>query len=529
MTVLMITIKFIKFLYSEILKAHGLFYPLYHVTPQPPTCSIYTQLFAPLWYRVAPPPLLRWSMELLRCWLLWFGLSALSLVRSWWKALQVQRGSGLGSGSRFMEMEEEEEACSRRAAVRQLKQRLLEAVQANDGRQVEEILCRREIDVDAVLEVEDPAMVLASYKQGYWLPGYKLESSWASALHVSAMMDSVEVALVLLQAGAAVNRRPNGKTPLHVACSAASGQLVALLLAHGAKVNSLSLSGHTPLHYCVAAQSLDCAKQLILKGANVNQADQDNGEETPLHTAARHGVPELAALYLAHRASVDALNSLQETPLMCATFWTFDSREQTYSQNHHLVCRLLLDHGANPNLQEEDNKTALHKAAWNGDHVLMQMLLEGGADARAMDINGCAPIQYLLKVTDMRPAALPDRCYQLLLNHNAARIYPPQFHKVLQSCHDYPAVLEILVNSYERLKPTRKWRAAIPDDCYQRHADFYESLFSVCSASPRSLLHLSRCSIRSSLGGRCHSGVPGLPLPPRLKRYLLLEPEGALY
>lgn len=63
-------------------------------------------------------------------------------------------------------MEEEEEACSRRAAVRQLKQRLLEAVQANDGRQVEEILCRREIDVDAVLEVEDPAMVLASYKQG---------------------------------------------------------------------------------------------------------------------------------------------------------------------------------------------------------------------------------------------------------------------------------------------------------------------------------------------------------------------------
>lgn len=182
--------------------------------------------------------------------------------------------------------------------------------------------------------------------------------------------------------------------------------------------------------------------------------------------AARHGVPQLVALYLAHGASVDALNSLQETPLMNATFWAFDSREQAYSENHHLVCRLLLDHGASefkgificsvkgaiydydnqddeedfdyffilgpsdPNLQEEDHKTALHKAAWNCDHVLMQMLLEGGADARAMDINGCAPIQYLLKVTDIRPAALPDRCYQLLLNHNAPRIYPPQFHKV---------------------------------------------------------------------------------------------------
>lgn len=43
---------------------------------------------------------------------------------------------------------------------------------------------------------------------------------------------------------------------------------------------------------------------------------------------------------------MDALNSLQETPLMIATFWSLDSREQTYSEDHHLVCRLLLDHGA---------------------------------------------------------------------------------------------------------------------------------------------------------------------------------------
>lgn len=83
------------------------------------------------------------------------------------------------------------------------------------------------------------------------------------------MTGGVEAALALLQAGAAVNRRPNGKTPLQVACSAASGPLVALLLAHGAKVHSLSLSGHTALHYCVSARSLDCAQQLILKGQEV--------------------------------------------------------------------------------------------------------------------------------------------------------------------------------------------------------------------------------------------------------------------
>lgn len=191
------------------------------------------------------------------------------------------------------------------------------------------------------------------------------------AIHVCVMYNAVETALLLLEAGAAVNAMPNGKTPLHVACEMSDADCVTLLLAHGAKVNSLSLSGHTPLHYCINAKSVDCAKQLIVKGLdgdvlrqhfsknnlfflcfffakglNVNAPSQSNSEDTPLHTAARLGIPELVALYLAHGASVDALNSLQETPLMTAAFWAMDSKEQTYSQDHHVVCRLLLDHHA---------------------------------------------------------------------------------------------------------------------------------------------------------------------------------------
>ncbi|XP_054619668.1 ankyrin repeat and SOCS box protein 4 [Dunckerocampus dactyliophorus] len=422
-----------------------------------------------------------------------------------------------------------EDLSSKQVAVKQLKQQYLEALQANDAQEVLRILHTSKLDIDTVLEVDDPSMVLASYKQGYWLPGYKLEKSWAMGLHVCVMYNAVETALVLLQEGAAINRMPNGKTPLHVACEVSSADCVALLLAHGAKVNSLSLSGHTPLHYCITKESVECAKLLILKGAEVNAPSHNNEEDTPLHTAARFGVPELVALYLAHGASVDGLNSFQESALMTAAFWSFDPKEQTYSQDHHLVARLLLDHKADANLQEEDHKTALHKAAWNCDHILMQMLLEAGADTRAMDINGCSPIQYLIKVTDVRHTALPEICYQLLLNYNAARIYPPQFHKVLQSCHDYPKVVEIMVNCYGRLKPTRKWRTAIPDDCYKRHKEFYDSLYAVCTNTPRSLLHLTRCAIRGSIGGSCERGVANLPLPSSMKSYLLLKPEGILY
>ncbi|XP_035038126.2 ankyrin repeat and SOCS box protein 4 [Hippoglossus stenolepis] len=446
------------------------------------------------------------------------------LLHAVWRTVVCEPAGVAVRGPQLME-----EFSPRQLAVKQLKLKFLEALQTNNAQEVLQILHTGKIDIDTVLEVEDPSMVLASYKQGYWLPGYKLETSWAMGIHVCVMYNAVETALVLLQEGAAINRMPNGKTPLHVACEVSNAECTDLLLAHRAKVNSLSLSGHTPLHYCITSESVDCAKQLIFKGAKVNMPSYNNDEVTPLHTAARFGVPELVALYLAHGASVDAVNSLQETALITAAFWTFDTKEQTYSEDHHLVCRLLLDHQADPNLQEEDHKTALHKAAWNCDHVLMQMLLEAGADTRVMDINGCAPIQYLLKVTDVRPMAIHELCYQLLLNHNAARIYPQQFHKVLQSCYDYPGVLEIMVNSYEHLKPTKKWRAAIPDDCYQRHKDFYDSLFAVCTNTPRSLRHLTRCAIRASLGGLCHRGVAQLPLPRPMKKYLLLDPEGILY
>lgn len=107
-----------------------------------------------------------------------------------------------------------------------------------------------------------------------------------------------------------------------------------------------------------------------------------------------------------------------------------DHREQTYSEQHHLVCRMLLDSGANPNLQEEDKKTALQQASWNCDQVLMQILLDAGADPRILDMNGCAALQYVLNSMQMRPYCVPYHCIKLLLNYGAASVYPKQFPKV---------------------------------------------------------------------------------------------------
>ncbi|MBN3298090.1 ASB4 protein, partial [Amia calva] len=414
-----------------------------------------------------------------------------------------------------------EEPGTRSAVARVLKESFLQALQCNDFEKVRDILQNSAVDINTVFEVEDKNMILASYKQGYWLPGYKLESSWATGLHLCVMYGFVETALVLLEHKASLNGKPNGKTPLHVACEVSNSDCVAVLLSHGARVNSISLSGHAPLHYCITKASVDCAKQLILKGADLSKQSDNVDGDTPLHTAARFGVPELTALYLTHGARVDEVNAHTETPLITAAFWALNFREQEYSADHHLVCRLLLDSRANVNLQEQDLKTALHKAAWNCDHVLMEMLLEAGADSRVMDINGCAPIQYLIKVTSKSHRFTTSTIQDLYIYCF--------FEQVLQACHECPRAIEVMINSYEHIKATDKWRRAIPDTVYQQHQVFYESVFTVCRRTPRALMHLARCAIRAAMLMRCHQGVRKLSLPPSLERYLLLEPEGILY
>ena len=70
--------------------------------------------------------------------------------------------------------------------------------------------------------------------------------------------------------------------------------------------------------------------------------------------------------------------------------------------------------------------------------------------------------------------------------------------QVLQSCYDYPGVLEIMVNSYEHLKPTKKWRDAIPDDCYQvTQGGIKDSMyiFVLVQSSEKAYNHLNSSSL----------------------------------
>src|SRR4051812_5816990 len=101
---------------------------------------------------------------------------------------------------------------------------------------------------------------------------------------------------------------------------------------------------------------------LVSLGADVNA--QNQRKVTPLHMAARYGLPLVAAALLRHGADVNARDVNHETPLYRAANLGYPS-----------VARVLLHHGADPHLPDRRGQTPLHRAALKGNRDLTDLLL----------------------------------------------------------------------------------------------------------------------------------------------------------
>jgi hypothetical protein len=123
------------------------------------------------------------------------------------------------------------------------------------------------------------------------------------------------------------------------------------------------------------AASKEVTQKLLEGGAAIDATDLHG--LTPLHVHAAQGVEKLAiveALLAARAGAVDVAGPGGWRALhACAT------------AGHTEVLSALIRHGANPNSQIKDRRTALHLAAENGHAAVVSALLAGGAavDARA--------------------------------------------------------------------------------------------------------------------------------------------------
>ncbi len=93
----------------------------------------------------------------------------------------------------------------------------------------------------------------------------------STPLHCAAWNGHVQVAKILLQAGADINDHSRnahwGTTPLHAAAHGDQKQVAALLIAEGADIHATNLNGRTPLGETTVHNARAVAKLLIERGA----------------------------------------------------------------------------------------------------------------------------------------------------------------------------------------------------------------------------------------------------------------------
>jgi ankyrin repeat protein len=187
-------------------------------------------------------------------------------------------------------------------------------------------------------------------------------------LMLAAQNDDVETIEMLLKRGAKVNdvvttEQNQGATALMFAAHKQNERAVQLLLRHGANPNiaprkrsddiSNSALLHVVANYVGQTQKLSqkqrrMVRALLAHGANVNLG---NEYSMPLKSVAGRFAPDITREFLRRGAKVNWQSKSGWTALMSAA----DSGDLPTTE-------LLLQHGANPQLQDENGKTALYWA-----------------------------------------------------------------------------------------------------------------------------------------------------------------------
>ncbi len=115
-----------------------------------------------------------------------------------------------------------------------------------------------------------------------------MQGDGMTALHWAAYRDDVELARLLIDAGANVKAttRDGGLTPLSMASTNGSAAMIETLVKAGADPNSRFVRGTTPLMLAAASGSADAVKMLLDHGADVNAREEAHGQTAAMFAAA---------------------------------------------------------------------------------------------------------------------------------------------------------------------------------------------------------------------------------------------------
>lgn len=176
-------------------------------------------------------------------------------------------------------------------------------------------------------------------------------------------------------------------TPLYYAALCGFSNLVEqLIVKHPDHVNALEGLFMTPAVAALAGRHFQLADVLRRNGSSVVPGRAGTGW-TPLHCAAEHGDLEMVQVLLDYGVDI---NSHDGGVSSVTALYTV-----SVHRNDPRVVRWLLDHGADPNVQAQDDKsTPLHAALKTESVEVARVLIEYGASTEVKDSMGMTPLDY---------------------------------------------------------------------------------------------------------------------------------------
>jgi ankyrin repeat protein len=226
------------------------------------------------------------------------------------------------------------------------------------------------------------------------------EPDGTTALHWAIHNNDLDLARRLIRSGADVKAKNQfGATPLSEAAILGDTAMLTNLIEGGADVNAVNADGQTALMAVARTGNVESARLLIAHGAQVNAHELWRGQ-TALMWAAAEGLPAMAKELIAHGADVNARSQTNNwerdvtaeprRKYMPVGGWTpllFAARQGSLE-----AAKVLVEGGADVNLQDPDLVSPIVTAIVNGHYDVAAYLVEKGADVDLADRWGRAAL-----------------------------------------------------------------------------------------------------------------------------------------
>ena len=204
------------------------------------------------------------------------------------------------------------------------------------------------------------------------------ENGVTSLMHAIAKYCSKEVLQALIDHGADVNATDKSNfTALMLACEKRHADAIHVLLKAGSDTNIVDKNGDTCLMHAVAGEwNKEVLKEITNRGNDVNATNK--GNRTALIWACRKSYVD--AFHVLQRAESDT-NIAEKNSAICRMYAVAGDCNQE-------VLQALIDHGADVNATNKNNRTALMIACFKRYVDSITILLKAGSDTNIEDKDG---------------------------------------------------------------------------------------------------------------------------------------------